>query len=46
MNPAMAWWDVCAAGRAAGLLSPMAKPWQKLRSYLVWHVENLGLWKG
>lgn len=24
----------------------MAKPWQKLRSYLVWHVENWGRWKG
>jgi len=28
------------------VLSPMAKPWQKLRSYLVWHVENFGWWKG
>jgi hypothetical protein len=26
--------------------SPAAKPWQKLRSYLVWHVENFGRWKG
>ena len=26
--------------------SPIAKPWQKLRSYLVWHIENLGWWKG
>jgi hypothetical protein len=24
----------------------MAKPWQKLRSYLVWHTENFGRWKG
>jgi hypothetical protein len=24
----------------------MAKPWQKLRSYLVWHIENFGRWKG
>ncbi len=28
------------------VLSPMAKPGQKLRSYLVWHVENFGWWKG
>jgi hypothetical protein len=26
--------------------SPMAKPWQKVRSYLVWHLENCGRWKG
>ncbi len=26
--------------------SPIAKPWQKLRSYLVWHFENHGRWKG
>jgi hypothetical protein len=26
--------------------SPVAKPWQKLRSYLVWHIENFGRWKG
>jgi hypothetical protein len=24
----------------------MAKPWQKLRSYLVWHIENFGRWQG
>jgi hypothetical protein len=24
----------------------VARPWQKLRSYVVWHVENLGLRKG
>jgi hypothetical protein len=28
------------------LLSPAAKPWQKLRSYAVWHLENLGMWRG
>lgn len=28
------------------VLSPIAKPWQKLRSYLVWHFENFGRWKG
>ncbi len=33
-------------GSQRWVLSPVAKPWQKLRSYLVWHLENLGLWKG
>ncbi len=28
------------------VLSPVAKPWQKLRSYLVWHIENFGGRKG
>jgi len=26
--------------------SPVAQPWQKVRSYLVWHIENFGRWKG
>jgi hypothetical protein len=26
--------------------SPLARRWQKLRSYAVWHIENLGVWKG
>lgn len=33
-------------GSRPWVLSPVAKPWQKLRSYLVWHIENLGLWRG
>jgi len=28
------------------ILSAVAKPWQKLRSYLVWHIENFGTWRG
>lgn len=34
------------SGSSRWAWSPLAKPWQKLRSYLVWHVENLGLWQG
>jgi hypothetical protein len=26
--------------------NPVARPWQKLRSYAVWHMENLGVWRG
>jgi hypothetical protein len=33
-------------GSRRWLFSPLAKPWQKVRSYLVWHVENLGVWRG
>jgi len=34
------------AGSDRWVLSWIARPWQKLRSYLVWHSENLGWWKG
>lgn len=34
------------SGSSRWALSPMARPWQKLRSYVVWHIENLGVWKG
>ena len=27
-------------------MSPLTRPWQKGRSYLVWHIENLGWLKG
>jgi hypothetical protein len=33
-------------GSSRWLWNPVAKPWQKLRSYMVWHFENLGAWKG
>lgn len=33
-------------GSQRRLWSPVAKPWQKLRSYLVWHIENFGRWQG
>lgn len=33
-------------GSQRWLWSPMAKPWQKLRSYFVWHLENYGWCKG
>ncbi len=33
-------------GSQRWVFSPAAKPWQKLRSYLVWHLENFGRWKG
>ncbi|MCL5282051.1 MAG: hypothetical protein M1376_19340 [Planctomycetes bacterium] len=33
-------------GSERWVLSPAAKPWQKLRSYLVWHTENFGRWRG
>ncbi len=33
-------------GSERWVLSPAAKPWQKLKSYLVWHIENFGLWRG
>lgn len=33
-------------GSRRWIFSPIAKPWQKLRSYLVWHRENLGGWRG
>ena len=34
------------AGSRRRLWSPLAKPWQKLRSYFVWHFENLGVPRG
>ena len=33
-------------GSSRWIFSPLAKPWQKLRSYLVWHIENLGVRRG
>ncbi len=36
---------LCAASKSSRL-SPIMRRWQKLRSYLVWHVENLGWRKG
>ncbi len=33
-------------GSERWVFSPAAKPWQKLRSYLVWHIENFGPWQG
>jgi len=34
------------AGSSRWFLNVLVKPWQKVRSYVVWHVENLGPWKG
>jgi hypothetical protein len=34
------------SGSSPWVLNPVARPWQKLRSYVVWHIENLGWWKG
>ncbi len=33
-------------GSSPWLWNLFAKPWQKLRSYTVWHIENLGTRKG
>jgi hypothetical protein len=33
-------------GSSPWLWSLLAKPWQKLRSYAVWHIENLGVREG
>lgn len=33
-------------GSSPWLWSRLAQPWQKLRSYAVWHIENLGARKG
>ena len=34
------------SGSRRWVLNPLAKRWQRVRSYAVWHIENLGGWKG
>ncbi|OHB61971.1 MAG: hypothetical protein A2Y76_13735 [Planctomycetes bacterium RBG_13_60_9] len=34
------------SGSNRWVVSPILKPWQKLRSYVVWHIENLAESKG
>jgi hypothetical protein len=38
--------DCLQSGSSRWVLNPMARPWQKLRSYVVWHIENLGRGNG
>jgi len=39
-------WECLQLGSSRRRLRPLAKPRQKLRSYLVWHIENLGWLRG
>jgi hypothetical protein len=38
--------ECLCSGSDRRFLGPIFKPWQKLRSYVVWHIENFGWWNG